>query len=315
MAKDKITEYDATAANNTVVGDVNLAENSALPSDMNNAVREVMSHQKEAFGSGTPLYVDQTNNRVGVNNSAPSTALEVDADGATVLTLDRATSHGDIVEVQKDGTRFGALGSQSSGFYIDGESGHSGLRFANGAVTPREDLADADNSNDLGASNNRWANLYLGGGAYIGGTGSANHLDDYEYGVFDPDLGCDGTNFSSRTISSRAGYYEKVGNAVSVYIYFELSAFTLGSGSGNMQITGLPFSASTARAGAGGSGGVAFHGVNVGSTVYQVMPYASGSTVYFLVSRDQDSWVNVPIGDIHSGTIFAVHFQLNYYVS
>ena len=52
MAKDKITEYDSTAANNTVVGDVNLAENSALPSDMNNAVRELMSHLKE-FAEGT----------------------------------------------------------------------------------------------------------------------------------------------------------------------------------------------------------------------------------------------------------------------
>ena len=76
MAKDKITEYDATANNNTVVGDVNLAENSALPSDMNNAIREVMSHQKEAFGSGTPLFVDQTNNRVGVNKT-PTVALDV----------------------------------------------------------------------------------------------------------------------------------------------------------------------------------------------------------------------------------------------
>ena len=52
MAKDKLTEYDATAANNTVVGDVNLAENSCLPSDLNNAVREVMSHLKE-FAEGT----------------------------------------------------------------------------------------------------------------------------------------------------------------------------------------------------------------------------------------------------------------------
>ena len=52
MAKDKLTEYDATAANNTVVGDVNLAENSCLPSDVNNAIREVMSHLK-AFSNGT----------------------------------------------------------------------------------------------------------------------------------------------------------------------------------------------------------------------------------------------------------------------
>ena len=79
MAKDKITEYDATANNNTVVGDVNLAENSALPSDMNNAIREVMSHLKEAFGSGPPLFVDQTNNRVGVNKT-PTVALDVSGD-------------------------------------------------------------------------------------------------------------------------------------------------------------------------------------------------------------------------------------------
>ena len=76
MAKDKITEYDATAANNTDVGGVNLAENSMNPSDVNNAIREVLSHQKEAFGSGTPLFVDQTNNRVGVNKT-PTVALDV----------------------------------------------------------------------------------------------------------------------------------------------------------------------------------------------------------------------------------------------
>ena len=79
MAKDKITEYDATANNNTVVGDVNLQESSMLPSDVNNAIREVMSHQKEAFGAGTPLYVDQTNNRVGVNKT-PTVALDVSGD-------------------------------------------------------------------------------------------------------------------------------------------------------------------------------------------------------------------------------------------
>ena len=76
MAKDKITEYDSTANNNTLVGDVNLQESSMLPSDVNNALREIMSHQKEAFGSGTPLYVDQTNNRVGVNKT-PTVALDV----------------------------------------------------------------------------------------------------------------------------------------------------------------------------------------------------------------------------------------------
>ena len=114
MAKDKITEYDATASNNTVVGDVNLAENSALPSDMNNAIREVMSHQKEAFGSGTPLYVDQTNNRVGVNKT-PTVALDVsgqaiistlDVTGATTLTGDLAVDT-NVLKVDTTNNRVG----------------------------------------------------------------------------------------------------------------------------------------------------------------------------------------------------------------
>ena len=88
MAKDKITEYDATASNNTVCGDVNIAENSALPSDMNNFAREIMSHLKEGLGSGTPLYVDQTNNRLGINTSSPSVDLDISGglsvDGGTI---------------------------------------------------------------------------------------------------------------------------------------------------------------------------------------------------------------------------------------
>ena len=52
MAKNKLTEYDSTAANNTDVGGVNLAENSMLPSDVNNALREICSHLKD-FADGT----------------------------------------------------------------------------------------------------------------------------------------------------------------------------------------------------------------------------------------------------------------------
>jgi len=45
MAKTKISEYDSTAANNTDVDGVNLAE-GCPPSGINNAIREVMSHLK-----------------------------------------------------------------------------------------------------------------------------------------------------------------------------------------------------------------------------------------------------------------------------
>lgn len=51
MAKTKLSEYDSTAANNTDVDGVNIAE-SCPPSGINNAIREVMAHLKD-FQSGT----------------------------------------------------------------------------------------------------------------------------------------------------------------------------------------------------------------------------------------------------------------------
>ena len=51
MSKDKLTDYDATASNNTDVGGVSVAE-GMLPSAVNNAIREQMSHLKD-FAAGT----------------------------------------------------------------------------------------------------------------------------------------------------------------------------------------------------------------------------------------------------------------------
>jgi|SRR5210317_80960 len=50
MAKTKISQYDSTAANNTDIDGINIAE-SCPPSGINNAIREVMAHLKD-FQSG-----------------------------------------------------------------------------------------------------------------------------------------------------------------------------------------------------------------------------------------------------------------------
>ena len=53
MTKDQCSEYDTTAANNTVVGDVDISEGTA-PSNINNSIRELMSHLKNPqFGDVT----------------------------------------------------------------------------------------------------------------------------------------------------------------------------------------------------------------------------------------------------------------------
>jgi len=83
MAKDKLTDYDSTASNNLDVGGISVAE-GMLPSGVNNAIRELMSHQADAFGAGTPLYVDQTNNRLGVGTTSPEAKLHISTGGGIV---------------------------------------------------------------------------------------------------------------------------------------------------------------------------------------------------------------------------------------
>ena len=63
MAKNKISEYSSTAANNTDIGGINIAEGCA-PSGINNAIRELMAQLKDQQ-TGT----DSDNFTVGGNLS------------------------------------------------------------------------------------------------------------------------------------------------------------------------------------------------------------------------------------------------------
>ena len=57
MAKTKISEYDATAGNNTDIDSISLAENVMVPSDINNALRELLAHLAD-MNAGTSAIQD-----------------------------------------------------------------------------------------------------------------------------------------------------------------------------------------------------------------------------------------------------------------
>ena len=89
---------------------------------------------------------------------------------------------------------------------------------------------------------------YLGGGLYVGGTGTANKLDDYEEGTWTPRL----ADNTTTTYSNQTGWYRKIGNTV--YIYFSIELSNKGDISGSYtRIAGLPFNGITggARFGSG----------------------------------------------------------------
>ena len=131
--------------------------------------------------------------------------------GATVSTFDRTTSDGDIVELQKDGTTVGSIGA-STGHLIIG-SDDTGLQFNSGdRVSPWNISTNSarDNAINLGETFARFKDLYLSGNIYLGGTGSANALDDYEEGTWTP-------TYNGASGGTNVGYYVKVGDIVTCY--------------------------------------------------------------------------------------------------
>jgi len=139
----------------------------------------------------------------------------------TPLFLGRTGSDGSIVNFYKDGTTVGSIGSQGGDALTVG-SGDTGLLFtgANDAVHPWNTSTNAsrDGAIDLGRSSQRFKDLYLSGGVYLGGTAAGNALDDYEEGTWTATL----TNITGGSLVS--ANYVKVGRLVTVFITFTCTA-------------------------------------------------------------------------------------------
>jgi len=88
MAKTKISEYDATAANNTDIDSISVAEGMA-PSNVNNAIRELMAHLKD-MDAGTQALTSPQLTSVDINGGTIDGAVmgASAAAAATVTTLD-----------------------------------------------------------------------------------------------------------------------------------------------------------------------------------------------------------------------------------
>lgn len=120
--------------------------------------------------------------------------------------------------------------------------------------------------------------LSSGGITFNGDTAATNALDDYEEGTFTPTL--NGTS-SDPTITynsgGQQGHYTKVGNLVSFQIRVHTSAYS--GGSGNLYISGLPFTASSSLDSYSGAVGLNYQwGSNLNPMAWTIDE--GGSVVY-----------------------------------
>ena len=155
--------------------------------------------------------------------------------------FNRLTSDGAIALFRKDGTTVGSIGTRGGGLVA--ANGSTGLGFFDSAnaITPQNGLVGASDAViDLGASNARFKDLYLSGGVYLGGTGAANKLDDYEVGTFVPVI-ADAASGGNVSTSTFTGKYTKIGDTVHATLAMYNISTTGMTGANVMYIRGLPF--------------------------------------------------------------------------
>nr|BAR16764.1 hypothetical protein [uncultured Mediterranean phage uvMED]BAR16836.1 hypothetical protein [uncultured Mediterranean phage uvMED]BAR16938.1 hypothetical protein [uncultured Mediterranean phage uvMED]BAR16977.1 hypothetical protein [uncultured Mediterranean phage uvMED]BAR17105.1 hypothetical protein [uncultured Mediterranean phage uvMED] len=178
---------------------------------------------------------DPAFNNVTGQSMAASGQFQVTRDGGTAALFNRKSSDGEIVSIRKDGTTVGSIGASGGRPYFS--NGTESIRLAGGSFEPANATGGAsDNTYDLGVSGARWKNLYLSGGAYLGGTGSANKLDDYEEGTFNPTFQ---QGISVTSYSAQNGRYTKVGRLVTAEIDLDVNVGSVNTS--HLYIGGLPF--------------------------------------------------------------------------
>ncbi len=222
--------YNDTAATTAVGTDVTPTESMRIDSSGNLLVN------KTASGSlGTAGFEFASNNtlRATKGSSAPAE-------------FNRLTNDGDIAIFYKDTSPVGSISSNggsasynsNNGVIYLGHNQTNHFKFLTSQATgqPRFEPSD-DNAIDVGRAALRFKDLYLSGGVHLGGTGSANKLEDYEEGTWTPSVR--GATTAGTVSGTFTGLYTKIGRLV--HVTFSCQNYTLSGAGGTLLVTGFPF--------------------------------------------------------------------------
>ena len=213
------------------------------------------------------LYVDSTNNRVGIGTTSPvGDGLHIKVpDAGTGLVLSGTTSTAGT-EV-----RLSALNEAASGWH--------NLNIGSNETIFRT------------AGTERMRILSTGGITFNGDTSTANALDDYEEGTWTAYLVKSGVTFNP---TNTTGYYTKVGNLVYFSYYTGATQTSFSSQSGYMTFIGLPF---TSASGSSQYGLFQYlHGTMFAEDVTGGYTTVNGTTGYFVVANSISNSPTVNLG-------------------
>lgn len=163
-------------------------------------------------------------------------------DNISIANIDvTANTHTAVASALRAASSGGVLIESNSGgdCMLLGAGGGQGITTYGQLNAGGHIVGGTDAAYNLGGASNRFVNAFLSGGLYVGGTTSANYLDDYEEGTWTPSFTSSGASFA---YSFQVGAYVKIGAFVIVNYRIKLSGAPTGTTTNGVFLSGLPFS-------------------------------------------------------------------------
>ena len=291
----KLASADYTATNGS---DVVLASGAATGDILEVVAFTTFNSASSSIddnGNATAITIDASENVLygttdtTLYNNTTGTGTKIGGDGRldvarqadTVATFNRTgSSDGEVVRVVASGTTVGSTGVVGGNdLYIAG--GATGIRFDSDVakIYPTNGTGAVSNGTvDIGETNFRFKDAYLSGGVFLGGTGAANKLEDYEEGTWTP---VDGSGQVTLT-GSLTGVYTKVGRQVTVIASF---AYPSNSQTNYAIVGGLPFTVSNYADATYAPGSVQTSYISSTNRHLAPLAYRNTTTFYFYDSE------------------------------
>ena len=233
-----------------------------------------------------------TDGNVGIGDSSPDSLLHLKASTPVLTFKDSDTSGvnfgGGIEFKDSAGVKRYSMSLVSGNAHLDMQSAAKKiiLTTADGNGLEIDSTGDVTFTGDLIMADGKGIDFSADASPAAGMT--AEILDDYEEGTWIPVVS-DGTNPMTMHSSYDEGYYTKIGNLVTVSGY--ITTTSLGSASGDIRITGLPFTVAN----------------NSAAYVSSAMGYGSGLNItaghsITIFPEINDTYLKIWIWDAATGT-------------